>query len=126
MTFPPTDARRRLTRSADFDVVHRQGRSSASRHLVVYAFTRPTAEGDAEAPRLGVSVSRKVGGAVVRNRLKRQLREAFLRAEAELPAGTDYVVIARPGLAEAIDEHGFDWLVEELTSVAVPAGSPRT
>lgn len=125
MTRPPTDNRRRLTRSADFDTVHRQGRSSASRHLVMYAFARPPAAGDDDARRLGVSVSRKVGSAVVRNRLKRRLREAFLQAEPGLPGSTDYVAIARPGLAEAVEERGFAWLVEELTAVAVPAAGGR-
>jgi ribonuclease P protein component len=125
VTRPPTDNRRRLTRSADFDTVHRQGRSSASRHLVMYAFARPAAASGDDARRLGVSVSRKVGSAVVRNRLKRQLREAFLQAEPALPGSTDYVAIARPGLAEAVEERGFAWLVEELTAVAAPAAGGR-
>ena len=115
--------RYRLSRSRDFDAVYRAGRSISTRHLVLYWF--PREDPDAE-PRLGIAVPRAAGNAVARNRLKRQLREAFLRAEAALPAGTDYVVIARPGLAEAIGERGFDWLVEELTTVAVPAGTVRT
>ena len=57
----------RLSRSADFERVFRQGRSHAGRELVLYVFPRGEAtEGD--APRLGLSVSRKVGGAVQRNR----------------------------------------------------------
>src|SRR5947209_1716801 len=65
--------RGRLSRSADFDRVFRSGRSHASREFVLYVF--PRAE---QAPRrLGLSVSRKVGGAVERNRVKRLLREAF-------------------------------------------------
>ena len=66
--------RRRLSRSGEFERVYREGRSHASRHLVVYAF--PRAEGDDSEPRLGVSVGRKLGGAVERNRMKRLLREA--------------------------------------------------
>ncbi|MDX6570294.1 MAG: ribonuclease protein component, partial [Gaiellales bacterium] len=58
-----------------FDAVYRRGRSAASRHLVVYTFPREA--GDTEEARLGLSVSRKVGGSVERNRLKRLLREAF-------------------------------------------------
>ena len=81
--------RGRLSRSAEFDRVFRQGRSHAGRDLVLYVFPRG-AEGH---PRLGLSVSRKVGGAVDRNRVKRLLREAFARECRRLPGGTDAVVV---------------------------------
>jgi ribonuclease P protein component len=87
----PRAGRMRLSRSADFDRVFRHGRSHAGRELVLYVFPR----GEAEQPRLGLSVSRKVGGAVQRNRVKRLLREAFVLEGARLPAGTDAVVVAR-------------------------------
>jgi ribonuclease P protein component len=83
--------RSRLSRSADFDRVFRHGRSHAGRELVVYVFPR----GDDAAPRLGLSVSRKLGGAVDRNLVKRLLREAFAQESALVPAGTDVVVVAR-------------------------------
>ena len=93
--------RRRLSRSAEFERVYRQGRSKGNRFLVLYAFPRDAAgEG---GPRLGLSVSRRVGGAVERNRVKRVLREAFWTEALRLPAAADYVVVARPdclGLAE--------------------------
>jgi ribonuclease P protein component len=112
-----TDARRRLTRSADFDAVYRQGRSIASRHAVVYAF--PRADGsDADATRVGLSVSRRIGGAVERNRLKRQLREALVSVESELPRGCDLVVVARAGLPQAVEAQGFAWLAGELRDLA--------
>jgi ribonuclease P protein component len=82
----------RLSRSADFDRVFRQGRSHAGRELVLYVFPRGEAD---DEPRLGLSVSRKVGGAVERNRVKRLLREAFAVERERLPAGTDAVVVAR-------------------------------
>src|SRR3954466_14400165 len=113
--------RRRLSRSAEFERVYRQGRSKANRFLVLYAF--PRAQDDAGAdvaqdgPRLGLSVSRRVGGAVERSRVKRVLREAFWAEAERLPAGSDYVVVARPealGLAERDGTAGMRTALSEL------------
>ena len=71
--------------------MYRQGRSVANRYLVLYAFPR----GGDEPPRVGLSVGRKVGGAVERNQLKRLLREACSRQADALPAGHDIVLVAR-------------------------------
>jgi ribonuclease P protein component len=113
--------RNRLSRSADFDRVYREGRSHASRHLVVYAFPR-AAGADADEPRLGVSVGRKVGGAVERNRMKRLLREAFWAAAEELPDGYDFVLVARPDAGELARERGEDGIAEALRDVLAKAG----
>jgi ribonuclease P protein component len=94
--------RRRLSRSAEFERVYRQGRSTANRHLVLYSFPNPSTS----RPRLGLSVSRKVGGAVERNRVKRLLREAFARTESELRSGQDIVVVARPEVRELVEREG--------------------
>jgi ribonuclease P protein component len=89
----------RLSRSSEFQRVYRQGKSAASRFLVLYYFEHPPGTPAVET-RLGLSVSKKVGGAVVRNRIKRLLRESFQECSPRLPERFDYVVIARPSLAE--------------------------
>jgi ribonuclease P protein component len=107
--------RRRLSRSAEFERVYRQGRSKGNRFLVLYAF--PREERDDEGPRLGLSVSRRVGGAVDRTRVKRALREAFWEEARRLPDGSDYVVVARPeslGLTEREGSDGMRAALAEL------------
>ena len=110
-----TKRRHRLSRSHDFDTVYRHGRSTATRYLVLYSFPRANADG--EGPRLGLAVSRQLGGAVERNRLKRRLRAAFDSFADGLPADHDYVLIARPGLGEAVESRGFQWLEERVAEV---------
>lgn len=106
--------RHRLSRSRDFDAVYRQGRSVATRYLVLYSFPR---EDPAEGPRLGLAVSRQLGGATERNRMKRRLRAAFDELSEELPAEKDYVLIARPGLPELVETRGFPWLRERVREI---------
>ena len=96
--------RSRLTRSAEFERVYRHGRSRANRYLVLYSFPRP--EGDDDGRRLGLSVPRRVGGAVQRNQVKRLLREAFWASSEGLESGHDYVVVARPEVAALADRDG--------------------
>ena len=100
--------RHRLSRSRDFDAVYRQGKSVSTRALVLYWFERHD-DGDADA-RVGIAVPRKVGTAVVRNRVKRQLREAWRTQLERATPGRDYILLARPGLAEAAEANGLDWL----------------
>lgn len=115
----PSGRRGRITRSGDFDAVYRRGRSAANRHLVLYAFDRPPeSAGAPPAPRLGLSVSRKVGSAVDRNRVKRVLRARFEELMPSLPAGTDFVVIARPGVSAYLEERGSAALGERLAELA--------
>ncbi|MDQ3873932.1 MAG: ribonuclease P protein component [Actinomycetota bacterium] len=106
--------RHRLSRSRDFDAVYRRGRSVSTRFLVLYWFGRDGADGE---PRVGLAVPRKVGGAVRRNRLKRQLREVWRQLAPQVPAAHDYVLVVRPGLAEAAESRGFEWLHERVREV---------
>jgi ribonuclease P protein component len=110
--------RHRLSRSRDFDAVYRAGRSVSTRYLVLYWFPRDEPDAD---PRLGLAIPKAAGGAVARNRIKRQLREAWRAQLERVPPGRDYVLIARPGLPETAEARGFAWLRERLDEVLAKA-----
>ncbi len=125
-TSPQRPGRGRLSRSADFARVFRDGRSHAGRDLVLYVFPR---ESEGDAPRLGLSVSRRqVGGAVERNRVKRVLREAFARESGRLPTGSDAVVIARAGAKDLAAREGLAGVQSALAALIdkVPGASARS
>jgi ribonuclease P protein component len=82
----------RLKSQADFDRVHQADVFAADQTLVIRA-----ARGKSPATRIGISISRHFGNAVVRNRWKRLTREAFRLSRAELPSGLDLVVRPRRG-----------------------------
>jgi ribonuclease P protein component len=108
--------RNRLSRSRDFDAVYRQGRSVSTRFLTLWWYRREEAIGD---PRLGFAVPKAVGNAVVRNRIKRQLREivrARLDSESVSPEN-DYVLVVRQGLPEAAEANGHEWLEARVDEV---------
>src|SRR5262245_25096124 len=95
LTFPQS---RRMKTPAESDRCYARTRSASDGVLVVYA-----CENDLPHPRLGCSVSRKVGGAVVRNRYKRLFREAFRLCQHDLPAGVDFILIPRQGPEPSAD-----------------------
>jgi ribonuclease P protein component len=95
LKFPPTH---RMKTPAEFERCYARKRSASDGVLIVYA-----CENNLPHPRLGCSVSRKVGNAVVRNRYKRLFREAFRLAQHDLPPGVDFILIPRPGPEPAQD-----------------------
>jgi ribonuclease P protein component len=114
--------RRRLSRSGEFERVYREGTSYASRYLVVHAFPRPD---DEASPRLGVSVGRKLGGAVQRNRVKRLLRDAFWACSERVAPGHDFVIVARPAAGELAASRGERGMEEALRAALADAGLAR-
>jgi len=89
-TLRPTD---RLKRRDEFKRTQDQGKKHHTRHFLVIVLPR----GDEGPPRIGVTITRKVGNAVQRNRVKRLVREVFRRERARFPDGCDVVFIAKDG-----------------------------
>lgn len=82
----------RVVRQIDFDRVHQSELFAADKTLVIKAVTNAN-----EFSRLGLSISKRVGNAVVRNRWKRRIREAFRQNRKRLPVGWDFVIRPRKG-----------------------------
>lgn len=85
-----------MRRREDFLRLQRAGARFQTPHFVVYAMRTE----EIRPPRLGITVSRRIGGAVMRNRVKRRVRECFrMKLRSNIPAGGDLLVIARTGAA---------------------------
>ncbi|WP_066074209.1 ribonuclease P protein component [Neobacillus soli] len=86
----------RVKKNKEFQAAFQHGRSFANRQFVVYALTK---EGQ-DFFRIGLSVSKKIGNAVMRNQIKRYLRQSILELNGQLAPGNDYIIIARKPAAE--------------------------
>ena len=107
----------RLTDSSEFEKVYRQGTAYRGRLFSVHAFRN-----ELGTLRLGLSVSKKVGNAVVRNTVRRRLREVFRASSDEAADGLDLVVSARPAAAGA----NFGMLREEFVRALRKLGVAHT
>jgi ribonuclease P protein component len=119
----------RILRSREFSHVLGHGERRRSRDFVVIAHKDEQAQNaeTARARRLGITVSRRVGNSVVRNRVKRGIREWFRQSRCGLPEGFEIVVIARPPardlttrqVGDALSTLVGDWMSEEFKSQMV-------
>ena len=110
----------RLSRSEDFARVYRAGRSVANKYLVLYCFERQGAEPadmSEAGPRVGFSVSKRLGSAVDRNRIKRVLREAYRGRVGGLKENVDVVLIARAPIVDLLEANGFGAVEEKVDEV---------
>jgi ribonuclease P protein component len=98
----------RLRKRREFEECYASGVRVSGRHLQLFLLARK----DAENSRIGISVGRRSGGAVVRNRLRRRVREIFRRGRKGLPAGLQIVVNIKPSAAAA----EFSELAEDYSS----------
>jgi ribonuclease P protein component len=103
--FPP---QYRIRSAGDFRRAYQRRMSAADGQIVVFGHANGLTH-----PRLGVSASRRLGIAVVRNRWKRLLREAFRLTRSQLPAGIDLIVIPRPNVEPTLAA-----LIDSLPRVA--------
>lgn len=99
----------RVKKNKEFQEAFKKGKSFANRQFVVYSLKKP----EQEHFRIGLSVSKKIGNAVVRNQIKRYIRQAFHELENDLHNQFDYIIIARKPTADM----GFHEIKKSLTHV---------
>jgi ribonuclease P protein component len=112
----------RIRKRTEYLAVQGHGRKLASEHFLLFVLQRATPHAAAPAEvRGGFTVTRKVGGAVVRNRVKRRLREVFRRHKGWFPAGSEIVLVARPNAARL----GYADVEREIGRLAARCAGPR-
>ena len=100
-----------MRRRPEYLAIQNRGRRVSGTNLMLFAV--------AGSGRMGVTVSRKVGGAVIRNRVKRWIRECYRRGRGTFPEQVDFVVVARPAAATA----GHAGICHELAALARRLGA---
>lgn len=106
----------RIRKRADFERAYDSGRKIVRQPFVLFA--RPNRQ---EGGRLGVTATRKIGNAVIRNRARRLVREAYRKIRPMLPEGYDLVVVVRPGLLSLSPEDLAPLLIDAARAAAGPA-----
>lgn len=102
----------RIKKNKEFQQIFKRGKSFANRQFIVYVLKDEQTEF-----RLGLSVSKKVGNAVARNRIKRYIRQTFLELKDDLLPNADYIIIARPQAA-TLDFHETKKSLEHVLKIA--------
>lgn len=110
------EKQQRIKREAEFKKIMEKGKSYADKYLVVYVLEKSseinpltclskevTQEGESRLPRMGLSVSRRIGKAVIRNRIKRWMREVFRLHQSRLKDRMEIILIARSSAKELVD-----------------------
>jgi ribonuclease P protein component len=113
----------RLTRAAEFALVKKEGKSWTGKHLTLGILR----QADESAARLGIVTTRRLGHAVIRNRVRRRLREVFRLNQHRLISGLWIVMVARVSAAEAtFHQLERDWLrVADRASILAPVSHDR-
>ena len=110
----------RIKKNEEFQKVFKNGKSVANRQFVVYSLEKK----DQQDFRIGLSIGKKIGNAVTRNRVKRYVRQAFLELNEEVKSGYDYVIIARVPAA-TLDFHETKKSLEHVLKVGKVLKKPK-
>lgn len=105
--------KQRIKKNAEFQTIFKKGKSFANRQFVVYCLLKE----EQDYYRVGLSVSKKVGNAVVRNRIKRYIRQTFLEIHDQVSPNMDYIIIARNPAAK-LDFHETKKSIEHVLKIA--------